>query len=187
MNPVNSINDMNNSVDDNFNDNFNSKNTNSNEFIPLTKCHRFIFRTVLVEETLLESNHIYDYCALVSKSHLSIIHTKDDQYSSSDNTFVKISLIRELDQIKSKDVKNKVETKNLCLIVRLCPLDPYMNNIENMEIITWPTIYVTNVLSKMLGLKMNSKVVLEPVTQIDNEIYSVQNICITPSKEMVGF
>ncbi|XP_015379787.1 PREDICTED: peroxisome biogenesis factor 1 isoform X2 [Diuraphis noxia] len=157
---------------------------NQNYCIPITKYHnRFIYRTILVEKTLLESDYIYDYCVLVSKAHMSIIFKNNEAYSNK-NSFVKISLIHEFDRIKSEDSKNKSTIKNPSIIVRLCPLDPSMNNIKKMEVITWPTIYVTNVLSKILGLKMNSKVILEPVSQIENEICDVQNIHISPSNNI---
>lgn len=114
------------------------------------------------------------------------MYKNDNQYSC-DNNFVKISLIHELNQIKPQDSKNKPQSKNLSVIIRLCPLDPFMNNVDKMETITWPTIYVTKTLSNALGLKMNSKVVLEPVNRINNEICGVQNIYICPSKQKVCF
>lgn len=173
-------------IDQNMNDNVQTDAINQNYCIPIIKYHnRFIYRTVLVEKTLLESNYIYDYCALVSKAHMSIIYKNNDAYYTK-NSFVKISLIHEFDRIKSEDSKIKSKIKNPSIIVRLCPLDPFMNNIEKMEVITWPTIYVTNTLSKILGLKMNSKVILEPLSHIENEICDVQNIHISPSNNMVS-
>jgi len=173
----------------NINQNVDSVQTdaiNQNCCIPITKYHnRFIYRTILVEKTLLESDYIYDYCALISKEHMSIIFKNNDA-NSTENSFVKISLIHEFDKNKSEDSENKSKIKNPSIIIRLCPLDPFMNNIEKMEVITWPTIYVTNILSKMLGLKMNSKVILEPVSRIENEICDVQNIQISPSNNIVS-
>ncbi|XP_060847155.1 peroxisomal ATPase PEX1 [Rhopalosiphum padi] len=171
----------------NINQNIDSVQTdaiNQNCCIPITKYHnRFIYRTILVEKTLLESDYIYDYCALISKEHMSIMFKNNDA-NSTENSFVKISLIHEFDKNKSEDSENKSKIKNPSIIIRLCPLDPFMNNIEKMEVITWPTIYVTNILSKMLGLKMNSKVILEPVSRIENEICDVQNIQISPSNNI---
>jgi len=173
-------------IDQNMDDSVQTDAINQNYCIPITKYHnRFIYRTVLVEKTLLESDYIYDYCALVSKAHMSIIYKNNDAYYTKD-TFVKISLIHELDRIELEDSKIKSKIKNPSIIVRLCPLDPFMNNVEKMEVITWPTIYVTNTLSKILGLKMNSKVILEPLSQIENEICDVQNIHISPSNNMVS-
>jgi len=173
--------DRNININQNVDDSVQTDAINQNYCIPITKYHnRFIYRTVLVEKTLLESDYIYDYCVLVSKAHMSIMYKNNDAYSTK-NSFVKISLFHELDRIKSEDSK----IKNSSIIVRLCPLDPFMNNIEKMEVITWPTIYVTNILSKILGLKMNSKVILEPLSQIENEICDVQNIHISPSNNMV--
>ncbi|XP_027844705.2 peroxisome biogenesis factor 1 [Aphis gossypii] len=176
--------DRNISINQNLDDNVQIDDINQNYCIPITKYHnRFIYRTILVEKTLLESDYIYDYCALISKAHMSIIFKNNDAYSTG-NSFVKISLIHELDKIKSEDSENKSKIKNPSIIIRLCPLDPFMNNIEKMEVITWPTIYVTNILSKILGLKMNSKVILEPVSRIENEICDVQYIHISPSNNI---
>lgn len=160
---------------------------NQKHFIPITKYHnQFIYRTILVGKTLLESNYIYDYCALVSKSHMSILFHDNEQYSTG-NSFVKISLLNKIDQ-SSDNSKNKQKLKNETLIIRLCPLDPTMNNVDKMEEITWPTIYVTKVLSKMLDLKMNSKVILEPISGIDNDICKIKNIFISPLKNnMVSY
>ncbi|XP_060858422.1 peroxisomal ATPase PEX1 isoform X1 [Metopolophium dirhodum] len=176
--------DRNININKNVDDSVQTDAINQNYCIPITKYHnRFIYRTVLVEKTLLESDYIYDYCALVSKAHMSIIYKNNDAYSTK-NSFVRISLIREFDKMKSEDSQIKSKIKNPSAIVRLCPLDPFMNNIEKMEVITWPTIYVTNILSKILGLKMNSKVILEPLSEIENEICDVQNIHISPSNNI---
>jgi len=178
--------DRNININKNIDDSVQTDAINQNYCIPITKYHnRFIYRTVLVEKTLLESDYIYDYCALVSKAHMSIIYKNNDAYSTK-NSFVKISLIHEFDKMKSEDSQIKSKIKNPSVIVRLCPLDPFMNNIEKMEVITWPTIYVTNILSKILGLKMNSKVILEPLSEIENEICDVQNIHISPSNNIVS-
>ncbi|VVC44744.1 ATPase, AAA-type, core,ATPase, AAA-type, conserved site,Peroxisome biogenesis factor 1, N-terminal [Cinara cedri] len=149
-----------------------------NECIPLTKFdNQLIFRTIFVNDTLLEFDSIYDYCALISKLHMSMLFKNNDPYSSG-NSFVKVTLLKtELDQTKSKE--NQI-VQVPYLIIRLCPLNPFMNNVEEMEIINWPTIYVTNTLSKMFGLNINSKVVLEPIIRMENEICDVQNICIYP-------
>lgn len=173
-------------IDQSIDDCIKTRTINQNNFIPITKYQNcFIYRTILAKKTLLESNYIYDYCALISKSHLSILFEKKDVYSSGDS-FVKISLLHELDQIISiKDDKKKSEIKNVSVVIRLCPLDPCMSNIDKMEIIIWPTIYVSNSLKKMLGLKMNSKVVLEPVSRFDNDICAVQTIYISPIKKLV--
>lgn len=173
-------------IDQNIDNCIKSNTINQNDSIPITKYQNcFIYRTILVEKTLLESDYIYDYCALISKSHMSILFEEKNVHFSG-NSFVKISLLRELNQTKSsEEVGNKSEIKNVSVIIRLCPLDPYMNNIEKMEIINWPTIYISNILKKMLDVKMNSKVVLEPVSQIDNEICEVQIIYISPLKKMV--
>jgi len=158
---------------------------NQNDFIPITKYHsRFIYRTILVDEISLESNNIYDYCAFVSESHMSMIFKHANSYSSG-NSFVQISLVRELNKITLKDAKEP-DKINQPPIVRLCPLDTLMINIDKLETIDWPTIYVTKTLSKMLSLKMNSKVVLEPVSGINNEICDVQSIYISPLKETVS-
>lgn len=159
---------------------------NRKYFIPITKYHnQFIYRTILVEKTLLESNYIYDYCALISKTHMSILFQNNEQYSA-DNSFVKISLLHEIDQT-SDNSKNKQKSKNASVTIRLCPLDPKMNDVDKMEDITWPTIYVTKILSKMLDLKMNSKVILEPISRIENDICKIKNIFISPLKNnMVG-
>lgn len=176
--------DRNININQNVDDSVQTDAINQNYCIPITKYHnRFIYRTVLVEKTLLESDFIYDYCALVSKAHMSIIYKNNHAYSTN-NSFVKISLIHEFDRIKSEDSQSKII--NPSIIVRLCPLDPFMNNIKKMEVIAWPTIYVTNVLSKILGLKMNSKVILEPLIQIENQICDIQNIHISPSNYMVS-
>jgi len=179
--------DRNININQNVNDSVQPDIINHHYYIPITKYHnRFIYRTVLVEKTLLESDYIYDYCALISKAHMSIIYKNSDTYSTG-NSFVKISLINEFDRIKKSEESLKKSTiKNPSIIVRLCPLDPLMNNVKKMEVITWPTIYVTNILSKMLGLEMNSKVILEPVTRIENEICDIQNIHITPSNKIVS-
>lgn len=159
---------------------------NQNDFIPITKYHsRFIYRTVLVDDILLESKNIYDYCALVSKSHMSKIFKHPNSYSSG-NSFVQISLVQQLNQITSKDAKKPDKINQPPIIVRLCPLDPQMINIDKMETIDWPTIYVTKTLSKMLSLKMNSKVVLEPISGINNDICDVQSIYISPLKKNVS-
>lgn len=175
-----------NNIDQNLNESEETDLMNQNDFIPITKYyHNFICRTILVDDTLLESDYIYDYCALISKVHMSILCKRDNLYSP-ENSFVKVSLVHELEKIKSQDSQSKQKIQNPSVLIRLCPLDPFMNKIEKMEVITWPTIYVTKTLSKMLGLKMNSKVVLEPVAQIDNEICNVQNIVFSPLKEMVS-
>lgn len=155
---------------------------NQNNNIPITKYqHQFIYRTIILNETLLKSDYIlYPYCALISKLHMPNFKQNDN------NMFVKISLIQDLDQIKNENSQNKSKIKNPTLIIRLCPLDSFMNNVEEMEVIKWPTIYITNVLSKMMGLKMNSKIVLESISQIDNEICDIKNIYISPIKKMVG-
>lgn len=170
----------------NLDNNLQTNVLNDSESIPLTKYdHQFIFRTIFVNETLLESDFIYDYCALISKLHMSILFKNCDPYSSG-NSFVKISLLQnELDQTKSKENQN-IKVKMPSLIIRLCPLDPFMNNIDKMETINWPTIYVTNILSKMLGLANNSKVVLEPIIRMENEIFDVKNICILPLTKKVS-
>lgn len=174
-------------LDKNVDDSIQTFAMNQNYCIPITKYNnRFIYRTVLVEKTLLESDYIYDYCALISKTHMSIIFQNNDSYSTR-NSFVKVSLIQEFDQTQLQDSQYKSKTKNPSIIIRLCPLDPFMNNIEKMEVITWPTIYVTNILSKILGLKMNSKIVLEPVSRIENEICDVRSIQISPSNKIVSY
>jgi len=156
---------------------------NQNSFIPITKYHnRFIYRTILVNKTLLASKYVYDYCIFVSKSHMSIIFKDIDLYSSG-NSFVKISLVCELSTSKNSNKSDKIIQP---VIVRLCPLVSQMTNVDNMEAIYWPTIYVTKTLSKMLGLKMNSKVVLEPVSRINNEICNIQRIYISPIKKLVS-
>lgn len=179
-------NEKNINIDQNVDTCITTNTIDQNNFIPITKYQNFfIYRTILVEKTLLESDYIYDYCALISKSHFSILFKEQDKYSSG-NSFVKISLLHELEQIKPvQGIQNKSETKKASVIIRLCPLDPFMNNIEKMEIITWPTIYIGNSVKKMLSLKMNSKVVLEPVCRIENEICAVQFIYISPMKIMV--
>lgn len=107
-----------------------------------------------------------------------------DIYSYSNGiNFVKLSLMHEF--ADSKDSKQKPKTIDRSVVLRLCPLDPFMNNIEKMEVITWPTIYVTKTLSNLFGLKMNSKVMLEPVCQINNAICNIKCIYISPLKEMV--
>lgn len=154
---------------------------NHKSFIPITKYHnQSIYRTILVEKTLLECDYIYDYCALISKSHFSILFDNNDQYYTG-NSFVKMSLLDEIDQA-SDNSKNKRKL-NASLIIRLCPLDPKMHNVDKMEKITWPTIYITNFLSKVLFLKMNSKVILEPISRIDNDICNIKNIFIYPLKD----
>lgn len=173
-------------INQNVEDSVQTDAINQNYCIPITKYHnRFIYRTILVEKTLLESDYIYDYCVLVSKAHMSIIYKNNDAYSTK-NSFVKISLVHEFGRIKSENSQTESKIKNPSIIVRLCPLDPFMNNIEKMEVITWPTIYITNVLSKILDLKMNSKVILEPLSRIENDICDVQNIHISPSNNMVS-
>lgn len=157
-----------------------------NNFIPITKYHnQHIYRTILVNEILLESKHIYDYCAFVSKSHMSMIFKDDDSYSSG-NSFVRISLVPELDQIVPKDAKQTDMVYQPVIVIRLCPLDPLMINVDELEIINWPTIYVTRTLNKMFGLKMNSKVVLEPVSRINNEICNIQSIYVSPLNKTVS-
>lgn len=157
---------------------------NESECIPLTKYdNRFIFRTIFVKETLLESDCIYDYCALISKSHMSILFKTDNPYST-ENSFVKIALLQRLDQTVNKENENK-EIQN-SLVIRLCPLDRLMNNVDKMENINWPTIYITNIISKMLGLKNNSKVVLKPIKKIDNKICDVDHICFYPLTRKVS-
>lgn len=150
-----------------------------NDCISVTKYNnRYVFRTVLVEETLLECNYIYDYCALISKSHSSIINTNNSY------DFVRMSFLHKLNQ--NDELQNEIKIKtDTSLIIHLCPLDKLMNNVEKIEVITWPTIYVTKTISKMLGLTMNSKVVLEPINQNSNNIYDVENIFVYPLKEMV--
>lgn len=108
---------------------------------------------------------------------------KDINSYSNGNNFVKLSLMHEL--ADSEDSKQNPKTNDRSVVLRLCPLDPFMNNIEKMEVITWPTIYVTKTLSKLFGLKMNSKVILEPVCEIDNAICNLKYIYISPVKEMV--
>lgn len=159
---------------------------NQNNIIPITNYHHHIIcRTILVDDTLLESDHIYDFCALISEKHMSLLFKNDDVYSSS-HCFFKISHIPELEKMISQESQNIIKTKKSPLIIRLCPLDPFMSCIEKIESITWPTIYVTKMLSKMLDLQMNSKVMLEPVNQTDNKICDIQIIYITPLKETVG-
>lgn len=160
---------------------------NSNDIYPVS-CfsNRFIYRTILVNEMLLQTEHIYDYCALISKSHMSIMYKNDDSYSNGIN-FVKLSPIYKLVDMNAKDSNNKPKINYHSVVIRLCPLDPFMNNVEKLEIISLPTIYVTKTLSDLLGLKMNSKVVLEPVSQIDNEICNIDYIFISPLKEMVSY
>ncbi|XP_025196709.1 peroxisome biogenesis factor 1 [Melanaphis sacchari] len=176
--------DRNININQNKDDSVQTDAINQNYCIPITQHHnQFIYRTILVEKTLLGSDYIYDYCALISKAHMSIIFKNSDAYSTG-NSFVRISLIHEFDKIKTEDTENKSKINNPFIIIRLCPLDPFMNSIEKMEVITWPTIYVTNILSKMLGLKMNSKVILEPIIRIENEISDVQNIHICPSNNI---
>lgn len=135
---------------------------------------------------MLESDYIYDYYALISKSHMSNLFQNYDQYFYGNN-FVKVSVLHEISQIVFQDSNNEEKIKNRSVIVRLCPLDPFMNNVDKMEEITWPTIYVTKVLTNMLSLKMNSKVILEPISLIDNEICEVKNIYISPLVDMVGY
>lgn len=155
-----------------------------NQNVPITKYNnRFVFRTVLVEKTLLESDYIYDYCALISKAHMSLLNKNTERVS--DHSFVKISLLHKLD--KTKDSKNKSKVDDTSVIINLCPLDKFMNNIEKMESITWPTIYVTKTIYMMLDLSMNSKVILELMNQKDNNICDVQNIYISPIKEPVSY
>lgn len=101
-----------------------------------------------------------------------------------DHIFAKISLMPNLDTIIQKS-ENKLKTENPFVVVRLCPLDKCMNNVEKLEIITWPTIYITNAVSKKLGSIKNSKVILELINKIDNDICNVQNIYISPLKIMV--
>lgn len=175
-----------NNIDQKLSENVETGSMNQSDFIPITKYHHhYIYRTIFVDDTLLESDYIYDYCALISKAHMIILFKNDNLYSL-ENSFVKISSVHKLDQIKRQNSQNKREFQNPSVIIRLCPLDSFMNKVEKVEVITWPTIYVTKTLSKMLGLKMNSKVVLEPITQIDNEICNVQNIVFSPLKEMVS-
>lgn len=155
------------------------------EYIPPTNHDdRFIFRTIFVKETLLESDCIYDYCALISKSHMSILFKTDNPYST-DNSFVKITPLQGLDQTVNKENEKNKEVKN-SLVIRLCPLDRLMNNVDKMENINWPTIYVTNIISKMFGLKTNSKVVLKPIRKIDNKICDIENICFYPFMRKVS-
>lgn len=101
--------------------------------------------------------------------------------------FVKISFLHKLNQNdESKDPQNEIKVKtNESLIIHLCPLDKFMNNVEKMELITWPTIYITKTISNMLGLTMNSKVILELINQNSNDICDVENIFVFPLKEMV--
>lgn len=117
---------------------------------------------------------------------MSILFHNNDLYSTG-NSFVKISLIHKIDQ-SSDNSKNKQNLKNKSLIIRLCPLDPKMNNVDKMKDIIWPTIYVTKVLCKMLDLKMNSKVILEPISCVDNDICNIKNVFISPLKDnMVSY
>lgn len=173
------------SVDENLSNSVKIDSINHNDIIPIKSfLNNFVYRTILVNETLLESAHIYDYCALISKSHMSIMYKNVSSYSNGIN-FVKLSLIHEL--VDSKDSKQKPKTNDRFVVLRLCPLDPFMNNIEKMKVITWPTIYITKTLSKLFGLKTNSKVMLEPVYEIDNAICNIKCIYISPLKEMVCY
>lgn len=111
---------------------------------------------------------------------MSIIN-KNNSYD-----FVKISFLHKLNQ--NDDPQNEVKIKtDKSLIIYLCPLDTFMNKVEKMELITWPTIYVTKTISKMLGLTMNSKVILEPINQNSNDICDVEKIFIFSLKEMVRY
>lgn len=161
-------------------DNMNIRLKYQDNIIPITKYHhKLICRTIILDETLVKSSQIYPYCAFISKLHMSMLYKN---YSSHKSGFVKISLLPELNKINDK--KSKIE--NQYLVLRLCPLDSSMNNVDKMEFITWPTIYLSKLLFKIMNLKMNSKVILKPLSTIDNDICEIKNIYISPIKEMVG-
>lgn len=182
INSVNFTNVKNTNADKKLDDSVLTDEINQN--VSITKYNScFVFRTVLVEKTLLESDYIYDYCALASKAHMSLLNKNTERVS--DHNFVKISLLHKLDKIKESKNKNKVDDTSV--IIRLCPLDKFMNNVEKMESITWPTIYVTKTVYMMLDLSMNSKVILELMNQKDNNICDAQNIYISPIKELVSY
>lgn len=183
---VNSASIKNSSVDQNIDNSVLTDeiiNQNDHSFISKYS-NRFVFRTILVDQTLLKTEYIYDYCALISKTHMSLLNKNTDHYFS-DHTYVKVSLLHKLDTIK--DPKNNKIVDDESVIVNLCLLDKCMYNIEKLENITWPTIYVTKTVFLMLNLSMNSKVVLEVMNQNDNNIYDVQNIHIFPLKVTVSY
>lgn len=98
--------------------------------------------------------------------------------------FVKISFLHKFNQ--NDDLQNEIKIKtDTSPIILLCPLDECMNKVEKMELITWPTIYITKTISKMLGLTTNSKVILEPVYQNEYNICDVEKVFVFPLKEMV--
>ncbi|XP_050439980.1 uncharacterized protein LOC126845364 [Adelges cooleyi] len=154
---------------------------------PIEDRRRCIFRTIPIENTLLESDHIYDYTVLIADLHVEKLFNSDaNDCFSFGNHFVKMSVLEKLNEKQEKDSKNKRTTSTKSVVVGLCPLDRAMNNYEKMNLITWPTAYVTKTLSKLLRLNMNSKVILEPV-DLENDVCSVQNFTIVPLKQQKNF
>ncbi|XP_050529647.1 peroxisome biogenesis factor 1 isoform X2 [Daktulosphaira vitifoliae] len=186
--PKSLISSYNNNVKINFsNQNSSSNIAHSNS--SCINCEKFIFRTIPIELILLEYDNIYDYSVFISKDHLIKLFPHAISFTCG-VFFVEIKLLPKKVEVENKSLKvlekNSSPSKN-SVVVGLCPLIKSMSNYKKIKHLVWPTIYVTKGLSKSLDLKVNSKVLLEPINSVNDDICNIQNVFINLTKDQKNF